>query len=114
PGKLEYLRTVGSSANSTPATILEPWTAGSTNNFTGWTHADSARLLYRAARTTDSPERFALFREAEQLLLNDAPVIPLYHYTHVFLLHPSVQGWHPTLLDRHPYKHVRLQSDPAP
>jgi len=113
-GNFEILRSVWIGDYADPATFLELWTAGSTNNFTGWTHADYDRLLYRAARTTDSPERFALFREAEQLLLNDAPVIPLYHYTHVFLLHPSVQGWHPTLLDRHPYKHVRLQSDPAP
>jgi oligopeptide transport system substrate-binding protein len=35
-------------------------------------------------------------------------VIPLYHYTHAFLIQPSVKGWHPTLLDHHPYKGVSL------
>jgi oligopeptide transport system substrate-binding protein len=41
-------------------------------------------------------------------MLAEAPIIPLYYNTHVFLKRPSVQGWHPTLLDHHPYKHVWL------
>jgi oligopeptide transport system substrate-binding protein len=32
----------------------------------------------------------------------------LYHYTHVFLIQPSVHGWSPTVLDHHPYKAVWL------
>jgi oligopeptide transport system substrate-binding protein len=42
-------------------------------------------------------------------MLAAAPVIPLYHNTHVFLVQPSVRGWNPTLLDHHPYKHVWLE-----
>ena len=52
--------------------------------------------------------RRALLDRAENLLIEEAPFIPLYHYTHVYLVHPSVKGWHPTLLDHHPYKHVWL------
>lgn len=43
--------------------------------------------------------------------MDEAPVIPLYHYTHVFLIRPSVRGWSPTLLDHHPYKDVWLGDD---
>ena len=42
-------------------------------------------------------------------MLAAAPIIPLYFNTHVFLVQPSVKGWHPTLLDHHPYKHVWLE-----
>ena len=42
-------------------------------------------------------------------LLKESPVIPVYYNAHTFLLQPSVQGWHPTLLDHHPYKYVWLQ-----
>ncbi|MFH1498536.1 MAG: peptide ABC transporter substrate-binding protein [Verrucomicrobiota bacterium] len=112
-GDYELLRSVWIGDYADPSTFLELFTKDSTNNFTGWTHADYDRLLYRAARTTDNLERFTLLREAELLLLKDTPVIPLYHYTHVFLKHPSVKGWHPTLLDHHPYKHVRLEPTPA-
>jgi oligopeptide transport system substrate-binding protein len=65
-------------------------------------------LLFTAERTADAAERNALYAKAERLLLADAPVIPLYHYTHVFLIRPSVHGWNPTLLDHHPYKAVWL------
>ena len=55
--------------------------------------------------------RNALYSKAERILLDEAPVIPLYHYTHVFLIRPSVRGWSPTLLDHHPYKDVWLGDD---
>ena len=51
--------------------------------------------------------------KAESLLLQAAPVIPIYYYTHVFLMQPSVQGWYPNLLDHHPYKYVWLGADPS-
>ena len=35
--------------------------------------------------------------------------MPLYYHTHVFLIQPSVKGWHANLLDHHPYKHVWLE-----
>ena len=53
--------------------------------------------------------RNALFRQAESLLLDAAPIIPIYHYTHVFVIRPEVKGWFPTLLDHHPYKAVWLE-----
>jgi len=34
--------------------------------------------------------------------------MPIYFYRSKSLIAPSVQGWHPTILDHHPYKHVRL------
>ena len=77
---------------------------------TGWSSADYDQLLFRAARTSDNAARDKLLQQAEALLLDAAPFVPLYHYTHVFLIHPSVKGWHPTLLDHHPYKHVHLEN----
>jgi ABC-type oligopeptide transport system substrate-binding subunit len=59
-------------------------------------------------RTSNPAERNALYGRAEALLLEESPVAPVYHYTHVFLVQPSVHGWNPTLLDHHPYKDVWL------
>jgi len=42
------------------------------------------------------------------VLLDELPIIPLYYFTTVRLVHPAVHGWHPLPLDRHPYKHVWL------
>jgi oligopeptide transport system substrate-binding protein len=37
------------------------------------------------------------------------PVIPIYYFTTVRLVHPAVRGWSDLPLDRHPYKHVWLE-----
>ncbi len=92
-----------------PNAFLEIFTGASGNNHTGWQHNGYDALIYAAARTADPARRHTLLREAETLLLDEAPIIPVYHYTTVRLIHPAVRGWHDTLLDRHPYKHVWLE-----
>lgn len=89
--------------------FLDLWMSGGGNNYTGWRNAEYDRLIAEAGQTTDAAARNAAFQQAEAILLNEAAIIPLFHYTHTFLIQPSVKGWHPTLLDHHPYKHVRLQ-----
>ncbi len=93
-----------------PSTFLSVWTSDSGNNHSGWSNPAYDQLLFQAARANDTAARHALFQQAEALLVADAPFIPLYTYTHVFLKSPSVQGWYPTLLDHHPYKQVSLNS----
>lgn len=92
-----------------PATFLDIFRTDSGNNYTGWGNADYDAALFAAARTTDTAARHALFQKAEAILLEQAPIIPVYYFTHTFLKQPSVKGWNPTLLDHHPYKHVWLE-----
>ncbi|PAW65726.1 MAG: ABC transporter substrate-binding protein [Opitutia bacterium Tous-C1TDCM] len=92
-----------------PSTFLDIFRTDSGNNYTGWGQPDYDAALFAAARTADPAARFALFQKAEALLLEQAPIIPIYWFTHTFLKHPAVKGWNPTLLDHHPYKHVWLE-----
>jgi len=92
-----------------PNSFLNMFLSGGGNNQTGWTNKEYDRLLAEAGQTGDQEKRYELFQEAEAILLGEAPLIPIYHYTHPYLLRPSVQGWYPTLLDHHPYKYVYLQ-----
>lgn len=94
-----------------PASFLDVWRSGNGNNYTGWSDPGYDAALFAAERTADPAARAALWQKAEARLLDAAPVIPIYHYTHVFLIQPSVQGWYPTLLDHHPYKYVWLDAD---
>jgi oligopeptide transport system substrate-binding protein len=107
-GTYDLLRSVWIADYQDPSAFLEIFRGDSGNNFTGWSSPDFDSLLFTAARTPDLAARNALYGKAERLLLSDAPIIPLYHYTHVFLIRPSVHGWNPTLLDHHPYKDVFL------
>ena len=92
-----------------PLSFLDLWRTDSGNNHTGWSNPAYDSLLFAAARATDPAERARQMQQAEALMLAAAPIIPLYYNTHVFLVQPSVKGWHPTLLDHHPYKHVWLE-----
>ena len=108
-GDFQILRSVWIGDYADPSTFLNLWRSDSGNNYTGWASPAYDQLTFQAARTSDTNARHALLARAEALLLEDAPLIPIYHYTHVFLVHPDVKGWHPTLLDHHPYKHVWLE-----
>jgi oligopeptide transport system substrate-binding protein len=108
-GNYQILRSVWIGDYADPTSFLGVWTSTSGNNFTGWSSTDYDRLMDAAARTADPAARNACFQRAESLLLESAPIIPIYYYTHVFLLRPSVHGWHPTLLDHHPYTDVWLE-----
>lgn len=109
-GNYQILRSVWTADYVDPATFLDIWGSASGNNWTGWSSPAYDALLVSAARTADPAARNSLFQQAETLLLDAAPCIPIYHYTHVFLIQPSVRGWHSTLLDHHPYKAVWLEN----
>lgn len=111
-GNYQILRSSWIADYDDPTSFLDVWRSSSANNYTGWSDPAYDALLDEAAGLNEPAARFAVLRRAEERLLTAAPIIPIYGYTHAFLIQPSVQGWHPTLLDHHPYKAVSLR--PAP
>lgn len=81
-----------------PVSFLELFLDGGSYNWTGWTSARYDELLAQAAVTGNEAQRFALLHDAETLLLNEAPIAPLYFGAQTYLLHPSVKGWTPAPL----------------
>ena len=49
-------------------------------------------FVYRAPKAETREERYALFTEAETMLMEEMPIIPIYTYTSKHLIHPSVEG----------------------
>jgi oligopeptide transport system substrate-binding protein len=109
-GAYDILRSSWSADYADPASFLDIFRSDSGNNFTGWASPAYDTVLAAAARGATPAERNPLFQQAEALLLDAAPIIPIYHYTHVFVIRPEVKGWFPTLLDHHPYKAVWLEA----
>ena len=93
-----------------PATFLEMFVEKGGNNWTGWAHRDYDRLIAEAARTTDTERRFEFFQQAEALLLEEAPITPLYFDTRTYLIHPAVKGWVPAPLFARRYQYVWLEN----
>ena len=92
-----------------PTTFLEMWVTGGGNNNTGWGSPEFEALLKKAENTAGVPQRMAILAQAEQTILNDTPVLPIYWYTTNYLIRPEVKNWHPLLLNNHPFKFVRLE-----
>lgn len=61
-------------------------------NDTGYNNPAVNALLARAAVETDAQQRIALYRQAQQIIVQDAPVIPLYFDTDYELVRPNVIG----------------------
>ena len=93
-----------------PNTFLDMWTSWSQQNQTGWSNDKYDELIKAAGKTGDMEERKKLFDQAEHILMDELPIMPIYIYTRVYLLDPKVKGWHHTILDHHPWKHVYLDS----
>ncbi len=90
-------------------TFLDLWRSGNGNNHTGWTDPAYDALCDRADQTIDSAARAALLVQAENLVLDAAPIIPIYFNTHVYYLHPAVKGYFPTPGEHTDYRYVFLQ-----
>lgn len=91
-----------------PLTFLEMWTPGNGNNRTGWVSEPFANKLKESYQVAESEERFRLLKEAEAILLEEAPMTPIAWQGKNYLIHPSVKGWEPLLLDNHPFTSVEL------
>lgn len=65
---------------------------GAAGNTSRYRNPALDRLLDEADQMPPGPARFKRYQEAEQLVLNDAVWISLYHYTSRALIKPSVKG----------------------
>jgi len=94
-----------------PNNFLDLFLSAGGNNNTGFAHPRYDDIILNLAPAAASrEERFALFAEAERMLVEEMPFIPIYTYTSKHLVHPSVRGLPPNLMDSINFKYVELDS----
>ncbi|MBI4637647.1 MAG: ABC transporter substrate-binding protein [Candidatus Rokubacteria bacterium] len=64
----------------------------SPRNFFGYANATVDELVTAARQVTDPQRRVDLYRRAEQLIVDDAPLVPFWHYTYERLFQPYVRS----------------------
>lgn len=62
-----------------------------TNN-TGWSNVDYARLLDQSNLEMDPVQRMALLSQAEEVLMNDLPIMPLFHFAVTYAKNARLQA----------------------
>lgn len=89
-----------------PCTMLDLFVSGGGNNDGLYANPDYDALIEAASAATGA-ERMELFQEAEAMLLRDAAIIPIYHYSNLDLIDTTRWGgWYPTPLGFHPWKYI--------
>ena len=92
-----------------PNNFLDMFLCGGGNNRTGWCNEEYDRLILEVAPSKSShEERLAVFQQAETMLLDDMPIIPVYTYTSVKLVDSSVENLDGNILNQAMYKDIYL------
>ncbi|MGI8980331.1 MAG: peptide ABC transporter substrate-binding protein [Pirellulaceae bacterium] len=96
---------------SDPNTFLDMFVTDGPNNQTGWSNAEYDRLIREAAKEADEQERIAMLRQAEEILLTEQPILPIYSYVSNNLVKPYVKGFSANVRDDHPLHLLWIDKD---
>ena len=93
-----------------PNNFLDMFICDGGNNRTGWCNEEYDRLVLDVApRAKTHDARMAIFNQAEQMLMDDMPVLPIYTYTTKHLVHPSVKNLSENIMDQQSYRELYLE-----
>lgn len=77
-----------------PGSLFDLWTTGSPNNDAKYSNPKYDQLVTQAAKEQDTVKRSQLYHDAEDILMDEMPVIPLYYYTQNYMLKSNIKGLH--------------------
>lgn len=77
-----------------PSTFLKLFRTNGENNDTGYASPEVDKLLKQASSELDEAKRTEMYHQAEAIIMEDMPVIPLYYYTDIVCINPKVKGIH--------------------
>lgn len=77
------------------STFTDKYLSTSLNNDAAWVNERYDQLLRQAEQETDQQARLNLLSQAEQILLEEAPIMPLYHYMNKYAHRANVKGIEP-------------------
>ncbi len=75
-----------------PSAMLNSFRCQDPQNESGYCNPTFDGLLQQAADTLDGNARTGLYHQAEQLLMDEMPAIPVYHYNQMRLVDPTLRG----------------------
>lgn len=95
-----------------PNNFLDLYLTDGGNNNTGFSDPRYDEMILKLApQAKTREERYRIFREAETLLMEQMPILPIYTYTSKHLIHPSVKDMPSNLMDSLNFKYVWLDPD---
>ncbi len=95
-----------------PNTYLDMYITGGGNNNTGFSNPRYDEIvLAEAPVTLDKDKRYELYNEAETILMQEMPIIPIYIYQTKSLRSPDLKGAPSNIMDHFNWKAIYLEAD---
>lgn len=84
-----------------PYSFLSLFTTGNSFNYSDWSNKDYDALIVKSETMTDTQARAETLAEAERILLNEVPVIPLLASSSQALVSDKIEGYTDNLMNTH-------------
>jgi oligopeptide transport system substrate-binding protein len=82
-----------------PMTFIDLWYSKSSFNDANYNNPKYDELVLKAKSTADQKVRFEAMREAENILMDEMPIVPVYFYTQPYAQKPYVTGVYKPLVN---------------
>ncbi|MDQ2862688.1 MAG: ABC transporter substrate-binding protein, partial [Bacteroidota bacterium] len=77
-------------------------------NYTRYKNPQFDKLYEKALTEKDDSVRYKVYQQADQLMIKDAPVVPLWYDMVIHLVHPYVKNFIPNSLNLLELRHVKI------
>lgn len=84
----------GQSTGVHPDTLLKNYILDGSNNYAGWNNEEYTDLILKQQKNSNIQERFEQIQKAEQIILDEAPVAPLWMPGTAYLAQKYVKNLH--------------------
>jgi ABC-type transport system substrate-binding protein len=78
-------------------------------NYTRYSNPAFDALFEKALNETDDAARYALYRRADSMVMEDAPVVPLWYDMSIHLVQPNISHFQPNALNLLELRHTRIK-----
>lgn len=95
-----------------PINFLECFLSYSGNNRTGWENKQYDTFVEQAYREADETKRNELMFQAEKIILDELPIIPIYFYTWKMLISSRVENFNPNVLGYIRWQELKIKNIP--
>ncbi len=92
-----------------PMTFLDMWVTGNGQNNAGYSNPEYDKLIASARVEVDVAKRTEMLHKAEDLLMADMPIIPIYYYSNIICANPKVKGFVKTPLGLLDFKEAYIE-----
>ncbi|MGL4392215.1 MAG: peptide ABC transporter substrate-binding protein [Fusobacteriaceae bacterium] len=92
-----------------PMTFLDLWVSSGGNNDAKYNSPAYDKYIKMAKSESNATKRTKLLHDAEDVLMKDMPIIPLYYYTRVVCANPKVKNWYLSPLGEYNFKNAYVE-----